>query len=183
MRNHTIQFSRITEAKQQVDLTVATVADREAQIIIAERAYQESLHDDGVSAPTEIYEKREKARRELEVLKIEGNRAAAKLAEAEEQYASLVRAIAPQVSEQLLEIASNARQRLMTAAVEVLGEEVCSDAHFASALGKANEINEPIALARRINLSLEMDKGRMQKPGDPIASDLVSNIMEASRFF
>jgi hypothetical protein len=177
MKNKMIKFKSILNLRDNVASLAANVAKIEADIVIAEQCLADARRDDGITEPAEIVARSEEARRTLEIRRIEGNREAAKLAEAEEQYGDLICKQAPVIIEHLHDVSSKATEKIIEQALTIFGGITSENQHLKALVSQLPEVSDPIDVARRIRSSFDFfTANQILKP------DLTANVLSAERF-
>jgi hypothetical protein len=171
------EFSSILNGHQSIQSLAAKVADLEAKIVIAERRLEDAMRDDGVSPPEAIYSKTEDARRALEIQRIESNRAAAKLTEAEENLKTIIRAMAPEIAARVQETSTAAAAKITEQALQLFGESARDTQQMIYLIEKCPAVAEPAAVAHRIRICCDM-----YLKDDRVPADFVSNVLSAEKF-
>lgn len=168
------KFSNILDARQTVEAIASDVARLEADVVVAERKVEEARRDDGVSAPEEIYNRSEAARREMGILKIEANRAAAKLAEAEEKFGDLIQSGVPTIIDHLDKVSNHKAEEIKKMVSPIFGESALNTSSLKSLISAHPDVAGPRTLALRIRLSLDLHA--RPRP------DLITNVLSAEEY-
>lgn len=96
-------FEELIKVHNIVTDLAAIVGECESKVVIAEREFEKAKEDDGKTDPAELVERRDSAERVLKIRKIEANRAAAKLEEAEERLKEQINLDAQKACDSLTE--------------------------------------------------------------------------------
>ena len=153
MKSKTTEWGKITSAYNEITVLADQVAKNEAAIVVAEQRLESADRDDGVSSAQQIFERRESARRDLGILKIEANRAAAKLSEAEANFEDMVLGAMPLLLNALEALVVEETARITKASAELFGPESIKTGAFAGLLRQSPSIAELQGSANRIRMS------------------------------
>jgi len=170
-------FKTLLSAREEISRLADEVAKAESQIVLAENRLAKARTDDGVTDAKTIVERADAARKELEILRIEGNRAAAKLAEAESNHKSLIKQAVEPVLTVLANKAAAADAELREKIAPLIGDHAA----------KSNEFNQLIRLAQPANgirslaMRIQMSANYFLSSGE-LRPDLVYNIFEAGPY-
>ena len=175
MKTPKFEFSKILASHKSLSSYAANVARLEAEIVISERHFEEVETDDGTTDPETIYTRCEAARRDLGIRRIEANRAAAKLAEAEEELGNLVMRDARVIADHLDEVSRAEAERVKKQAVSLFGENAIETTELKFLISGVPAVHGPATAAHRIRLGLQFG-GR--RPGQ----DLIANVLSAESF-
>ncbi|MEP2776791.1 MAG: hypothetical protein ABJQ29_11390 [Luteolibacter sp.] len=172
-----LEFSNILNARQTVEARASNVSRLGSEVVVAERKLEDARRDDGTSDPEEIVKRSEAARRDLEIRKIEANRAAVKRDEAEEKYGVLVQSEAPTIMDHLNKISKHKAEEIEKMIIPILGASALKTRELNHLISACPAVHGPKSVALRIRLALELpsSNGRTRP-------DLIANVLSAGEY-
>jgi len=172
-----LTFKKLLAAREEISRLADEVAKAEAKIVIAERKLTASGTDDGVTDAKTIVERADAARKELEISRIEGNRAAAKLAESESNFENLVKQSVAPVLGILSQKATAADTALREKIAPLIGDYAAKSHELNNLIRIAQPANDIRALILRLQLAADYCSGTGE-----FRPDLVSNLLAAEPY-
>lgn len=171
------KIQELSAARAEILRLAEAVADAEVKIVQAEHRVSIAAADDGSTPAGKIVELRNAARNQLEICKIEGNRAAAKLAEAESNFADLVKELVDPVLSILSQKAAAAEMELRQQIAPLVGEHAAKTHFFTGLIKIAAPVDSISRAARNLHTSNLLSSGV-----DGVREDLVTNLLAAVPF-
>jgi septum formation inhibitor MinC len=152
MKTNTKQMiDQLRSRYERVTSLAEEVAKAEAAILSAEVELENAEIDDGKTAPEKIVERAENARRQLAIRKIEANRLAANLEDAESRLASAAESIHPIVESELAAAYKQKFEAVESDILKIVGAHLKGYALVNNLVHATESVNIPLRMQATIH--------------------------------